>query len=135
MSPELQKVIKDSAFAVQPGRYVYAKVSDAPRLDDAFMLSRDNNETTAVFEVSKSDKFSIIEQNKDLRKLIEISVSAPFYAVGFLAAITRAISAKGCNNLVVSTYSKDYILVTEAHFVQAKQALIELGFSANEDEK
>lgn len=135
MNSELQEVIKDSTFVVHPGMYIYAKVSGAPRLEDAFMLSRDSDETTAVFEASKSDRFIVIEQNKDLRKLIEIKVSAPFYAVGFLAAITKAISAKGCNNLVISTYSKDYILVTEAHFEQARQALVELGFSANEDKE
>jgi hypothetical protein len=63
-----------------------------------------------------------------LRKLIGLKVSAPFYAVGFLAAVAGAITAKGCNNLVVSTYSKDYVLVTLAHFEKARQALLELGF-------
>lgn len=135
MKSDLQEVIKNSTFAVHPGKYVYAKVASAPNLDDAFMISRDDNEITAVFEVARVGSFAIIEQNKDLRKLIEIKVSAPFYAVGFLAAITEAITAKGCNNLVVSTYSKDYVLVTEAHFEQAKQALVELGFSANKDKE
>lgn len=129
MTNELQEVIKSSTFKVQAGLWIYAKVGGQPSLDDCFMLSRDDDELSAVFESGKTDKFEIIEQNKDLRKLIEIKVSAPFYAVGFLAAVTNAISCKGCNNLVVSTYSKDYILVTEAHFEVAKQALIELGFT------
>jgi hypothetical protein len=128
MSPELKQVISSSFFTVHDGTYVYAKVSGQPSLDNCFMLSKDANEITAVFEASKSDKFKIIEKNKDLRKLIEIQVSTPFYALGFLAAVTKAISEKGCNNLIISTYSKDYILVTEAHFSAAKQALIELGF-------
>lgn len=128
MSPELHEIIKSSNFTVYPGSYIYAKVDGAPSLQDAFMLSRDNDETTAVFEVSKIENFTIIEQNKDLRKLIEVTVSVPFYAVGFLAAITEAISAKGCNNLIVSTYSKDYVLVTEAQFEKARQALVDMGF-------
>lgn len=125
---ELEEIIKSSTFKVHEGSWVYASVSGQPNIDDCFMLSKDEDEVTAVFEVSKSDKFEIIEKNKDLRKLIEINVSVPFYAVGFLAAITKAISSKGCNNLIVSTYSKDYVLVTEAQFEQAKEALLELGF-------
>lgn len=128
MSPELKQVIASSFFTVHSGNYVYAKISGQPSLDDCFMLSKDADEITAVFEASKSDQFEIIEKNKDLRKLIEIQVSTPFYAVGFLAAVTQAISDKGCNNLVVSTYSKDYILVTEAQFPTAKQALVDMGF-------
>lgn len=126
--PELEEIIKASTFKVHEGLWVYAKVSGSPKLDDCFMLSRDEDETTAVFESGKAAQFEVIEQNKDLRKLIEIKVSAPFYAVGFLAAVTKAISSKGCNNLVVSTYSKDYVLITEAQFKTAEEALIELGF-------
>lgn len=128
MSTELEEIIKTSTFKVHDGSWVYAKVAGQPKLDDCFMLSRDDDEVTAVFEASKSSNFEVIDQNKDLRKLIEIKVSAPFYAVGFLAAITKVISSKGCNNLLVSTYSKDYVLVTEAQFETAKQALLELGF-------
>lgn len=128
MSDDLEEIIKTSAFKVHEGNWIYAKVSGRPNIDDCFMLSQDADEVTAVFEKSKVSRFEILEQNKDLRKLIEIVVSAPFYAVGFLAAITKAISSKGCNNLLVSTYSKDYVLVTESQFEQAKRALLELGF-------
>lgn len=127
MNDELSKIMEASTFGVCEGSWVYAKVAGEPKLNDCFMLSRDDEEMTAVFEESKASSFEIIERNKDLRKLIEIKVSAPFYAVGFLAAITNAISSKGCNNLIISTYSKDYVLVTEAQFDQAKQALLELG--------
>lgn len=123
----LQHIIASSSFTVHDGRWIYARVGGEPKLADCFMLSRDKDEVTAVFEETKAKRFEILEQNKDLRKLIEIKVSAPFYAVGFLAAITEAISAKGCNNLIVSTYSKDYVLVTDAHFPTAQQALTELG--------
>lgn len=129
MNDQLTEIIKTSTFKVHEGSWIYAKVSGQPSLGDCFMLSKDEDEITAVFEVSNAGRFVIVEQNKDLRKLIEIKVSAPFYAVGFLAAITKAISSKGCNNLIVSTYSKDYVLVTESLFVQAKQALLELGFN------
>ncbi len=127
ISNEPQKVLDTSTFIAHEGEWIYSKVSEIPNLDDCFMVSKDEDEVTAVFEKSKADKIQVIEQNKDVRKLIEVRVSAPFYAVGFLAAITGAISGKGCNNLVISTYSKDYIMVTLEHFDKAKQALKELG--------
>ena len=128
MNETLKSIINSSSFLVHPGEYVYAKVSGQPKLEDAFMLSRDEDEVTAVFDKPNINKFEIIEQNKDLRKLIEIKISKPFYATGFIAAVTQAISSKGCNNLVVSTYSKDYVLLTLEHFEKGKAALIEIGF-------
>jgi hypothetical protein len=98
MTPELeqllQEVIRTSTFTVHSGSFVYAKVSGRPSFTDAFMISSDDDELTAVYEQSKADKFEVIEQNKDLRKLIELRISKPFYAIGFLAAVTKAISSK-----------------------------------------
>lgn len=127
ISEDLQKVLDTSTFKVHEGEWIYAKVNGATSLEDCFMMAKDSDEITAVFEKSKADKFEIIDQNKDLRKLIEVRVSAPFYAVGFLAAITGAISSKGCNNLVISTYSKDYVMVTLEHFDNAIEALEQIG--------
>ena len=91
------------------------------------MVSRDEDETTAVFEQSKKYKFEILEENKDSRKLIEVAVSVPFYSVGFLATISQAIAGKGMSILIVSTYSKDYILIVSQKLEVAKIALTELG--------
>ena|SRR3989344_5995825 len=127
MDDRLKKIIESSEFVVHDGEFVYAKLSSLPSSDDYFMISRDEDEITAVFDKEKRDSFQIIEENKDIRKLIQLKVSTPFYATGFLAAATGAISSKGCNNLIISTYSKDYVLVTIDQFEQAKQALLELG--------
>ena len=80
--------------------------------------------------ISLSKKaYDVIEKNKDLWKLIEFKISTPFYVVGFLSTISKTIAAQGCNCLIVSTYSKDYLLVREDEFDRAKSALIGLGFS------
>lgn len=128
-NPTLVDIIKTSTFRVIDGLWLYAKVASAPNIEDCFLISKDDDEITVAFEESKKDKMDILETNKDARRLIEVRVSAPFYAVGFLAAITGAISKKGCNNLVVSTYSKDYVLVTDEQFDRAREALLELGFT------
>lgn len=95
MNDGLKKIIESSSFKVHDGEWVYAKMNKAPQLEDCFMASTDQDEITACFKKEDEEKFDILEKNKDLRKLIEIKVSAPFYAVGFLAAVTGAISAKG----------------------------------------
>lgn len=73
-------------------------------------------------------EFNIIEKNKDFWALIALNVSAPFYSVGFLAAVTSAIAKEDRNILVVSTYSKDYILVQYEFLEGARRVLLSLGF-------
>ena len=131
MNKKLEEIIAKSTFSVKKGQYIYAKVSADLNLDDCFMISRDSDEITAVFEESKLDRFEIIERNKDLYKLIELKVSVPFYAVGFLAAVTTSLSSKDVNSLVVSTYSKDYILVRVEQLDLAVSAFTELGLKKN----
>src|SRR5436190_7392963 len=128
MNSELKKVIESSSFLVLKGEWVYAKVSEIPKGGNYFMVTKDIDEITAVFEESQRDQFKIIEENKDLRKLIELKVSIPFYSVGFLATVTGTIAEQGLNVLVVSTYSKDYILVKTESLQIVKEALLKLGF-------
>lgn len=127
MKKALKEIIESSTFAVMPGRYVYAKAAKVPNLSNCFMISKDKDEITAIVEESNIRKIDVIEKNKDLYKLIELKVSLPFYAVGFLAAVTNAISAEGMNNLVISTYSKDYLLVRVEHEQKAREVLLRLG--------
>jgi hypothetical protein len=61
-------------------------------------------------------------------KLFEIRPVTPFLAVWFLATITRAVADQGLNILVVSTYSKDYILVKDETYTNASEALKWLWF-------
>ncbi len=133
MNQKLKEIIASSKFRVEPGNYVYAKVSKTPNLEDCFMISKDKDETTVVLEEKDLPKVEIIEKNKDLYKLFELKVSLPFYAVGFLAAVTEAISSNGMNNLLISTYSKDYVLVRLEHEQKAKEALLNLGFKEIEN--
>lgn len=130
MDKELQKIIRKSIFSIQKGSYIYAKVSSDLNFDNCFMLSRDKDEITAVFREEKIDQFEVIERNKDLYRLIELKVSLPFYAVGFLAAVSGAIAKSGMNDLIVSTYSKDYVLVRDDCIDKARNILLDLGFTA-----
>ncbi|MBM2820742.1 MAG: hypothetical protein HW405_502 [Candidatus Berkelbacteria bacterium] len=92
------------------------------------MISKDADEITVVAEEKNLENLEIIERNKEDYKLIALKVSLPFYAVGFLATVTSAIAKEGMNVLVISTYSKDYILVKEENIVKVEQILLKLGF-------
>jgi hypothetical protein len=129
MNDDLKKVIESSSFIVHEGKYVYTKVRTAPPIDKHFLVSRDADEITVVTKEENLSDLDVIERNKDDYSLIELRVSVPFYSVGFLASVSSAIASEGMNILIVSTYSKDYLMVRVAHTEKAIQVLIGLGFS------
>lgn len=128
MNDELKKIIEQSTFEIQPGRFVYTKVKSVSALTKHFMVSKDQDEITVVTQEENIEDLDLIERNKDNYSLIALSVSVPFYSVGFLATVSGAIAKAGMNILIVSTYSKDYIMVRGDKLEQAKQVLLSLGF-------
>ena len=128
MDKKLKKIIASSTFEVIHGRFVYTKVSKEPRLHNHFLISRDKDEITVVTEEGNLGELKIIERNKDYWTLIALNVSAPFYSVGFLAAVSSAIAKANRDVLIVSTYSKDYILVQHDFLDGVKRVLFALGF-------
>lgn len=129
MNNDLKKIISSSSFILHEGRFIYTKVRIAPPTGKHFLISKDNDEITVVTKEENIGELDLIEKNKDYYSLIELKVSLPFYTVGFLATVSSAIANKGMNILIVSTYSKDYILVREEHEKNAILTLTELGFS------
>jgi hypothetical protein len=75
------------------------------------MVSKDQNEITVVTKEENLSKLDVIEKNKDYYQLIELKVFIPFYSVGFLASVANIIAEREMNILIISTYSKDYIMV------------------------
>ncbi len=107
---------------------MYAQVLNAPSVDKHFMVSKDADEVTVVTKEENLPELDIKERNKDFYRLIALNVSIPFYSVGFLATISQAIAEQGMNILIVSTYSKDYIMVKDDKLEKAKSVLMGLGF-------
>lgn len=127
MNDELKKIIEQSSFEVQDGTYIYTKVASKPTTDH-FIVSQDKDEITVITTDDKLGELDLVERNKDNYKLITLNVSIPFYSVGFLAIVSGAIAKEGMNILIVSTYSKDYILVREDRIEKAREVLSSLGF-------
>jgi len=128
MNSEIQKIIKESSFKIEEGRFVYAKVLEVPKMEKHFMVSKDVDEITVITKEENMAELALIERNKDFYCLIALNVSIPFYSVGFLATVSQAIADGGMNILMVSTYSKDYILVKDDKIEEARMALLQLGF-------
>jgi len=120
--------IAQSNFEIQPGRYVYAKVAAVSADDSHFLISRDADEITVVTTEDRLGSLQLIERNKDLYKLIALNVSVPFYSVGFIATVCDALASAGLNVLVVSTFSRDYIMVRVDLIERATAILLSLGF-------
>jgi hypothetical protein len=127
MQYNLQKIISSSTFEAYSGSYIYAKTNKIPIDVKFFALTVDNDEITVVLEKSHIDGLDFEAKNKDEYSLIALNVLVPFYCVGFLAEITKVIASKGMNILIVSTFSKDYILVRSDKREDALKALLELG--------
>lgn len=132
MDKNLEKIIKSSTYAVSKGRYVYAKVSKLPIKGKHFMISTDSDEITVVTEERNLKYLDLMERNKENYALIALNVSLPFYSVGFLASVSNEIAKKEMDVLIVSTYSKDYIMVKEENLTKTLYILKELGFEACE---
>jgi len=126
ITPNINEIIRTSIVIVHKGRYAYVK-TDEVEIGDHFLITKDRDETTVITE---EKNLQDMEYDKDVKwfKLVEIRVSAPFVAKGFLAKITKTIADKDLNVLVVSTFSKDYVLVREETWETAIKALEEVGF-------
>jgi hypothetical protein len=125
MNTKLKKIIQQSSFEVIEGDFIYGKAATYPEGEDHFMVSKDKDEITVVTKAENERKLNLIEKNKDVYALIALNVSVPFYSVGFLAAVSKAIADRGIDILIISTYSKDYILVKKSELDSAKAALRE----------
>lgn len=127
MSGDIEKIIKESTFKAEEERFAYAKVSEVSNAEKHFMVTRDSDEITVVTKEENLCSLNIKEKNKDFYKLIALNVSVPFYCVGFLASISAAMAGEGMDILIVSAYSKDYIMVKEDNLEKAVSVLSNLG--------
>jgi hypothetical protein len=127
MDDNLKKIIQGSTFKVIDGDFAYVKVASIPS-GRYFMVTTDNDEITVITETSRLSELNILERNKDIYGLIALNVSVPFYSVGFLAAVSNAVAESGMNILIVSTYSKDYILIRKDKLYECRKILFTLGF-------
>lgn len=128
----LIEAIPKSKAIVKKGRYAYVKTDKVDNFKDYFMVSTDEDEITVVTEENKLNTLNV-EKLVGYYKLIEFRVAIPFEVVGFLSKIAETIKNQGLNILIVSTFSKDYIMLKEETYKKGIDALKDLGFPIEED--
>ena len=126
----LDEVVRTSEVVVHQGRYAYLKALQVGA-GDHFLVARDADEVTVVTE-ERNVASTEHSESTQWFVLMEIRVSMPFVAKGFLAKVTATMADVDLNVLVVSTYSKDYIMVREEGRETAIAALRQAGFPVSE---
>jgi len=92
------------------------------------MVFRDERETTVVTREEHLGDVDVIERNRDLWQLINLEPPTPFYCVGFLAKVSALLAGEGIDILVVSTFSRDCVLVKVEDGAKAIALLEGAGF-------
>lgn len=124
---DLQEAISKSIATVMKGTYVYVKTDEVYKLDIHFVVSKDKDEVTVITKKENIKELNVLELVGDY-KLIEFKPVVPFQTVGFLAKIAEVIANQGMNILIVSTFSKDYIMIKEEFSEKGIKALKDIGF-------
>lgn len=124
---DLKEAIPKSIATVMNGTYVYVKTDKVENSGIHFMVSKDKDEITVVTKKKNIKDLNVLELVGDY-KLIEFKPAVPFQTVGFLAKIAEVIANQGMNILIVSTFSKDYIMIKEKELEKGLGALKDTGF-------
>lgn len=127
MDNKILDMFGKSSFVISNEKYIYAKVKSVPLDGGHFMVSKDSDEITVVTTEANESKLDLIEKNDNLWRLVSLNLETPFMA-GTMATINTACFKKGLNNLIVSTYSKDYIIVKDSQVDDIREVLKALGF-------
>jgi len=130
MNRDLKEIIRTSSLIVHEGSFIYAKVKTVPVTGKPFLISQDDDEITVVTKKQQISELDLIKSNDTVRSLLEIKFSADSPdAVGFLAAVSTALAEEGISISVVSTFSKDYLIVSNQDKEKAVEKLKNIGFS------
>jgi hypothetical protein len=128
-SPTLQETIEQSPFVLHPLRYAVLQVAECPNPQPHFLVTHETEEISVITTEDKLEMLApqILEQQLWFR-LLEFKMSTPFETPGFLAAIASKLASRQLNILLVSTFSKDWLLLREDDLKAGLSSLHELGF-------
>lgn len=128
----LESVISDSPVEHVSG-YYYVLVTSNLATGTLFASLSDGIEQTYVVRTDvPSDNLNSCGRGP--YRLLRLRVARPFEAPGFLAAACTAVASAGCNVLVYSTFSFDYLLVAGGDLPVAFAALLHRGFGGKESD-
>jgi hypothetical protein len=128
MNDQILDMLSKSTYTILDKKYVYVTVAKAPAISNHFMISKDADEITVVTEEKNLADLEIIKKNENLWRLVSVNMSIPFMA-GSLVTINAACAKQGLNNLIISTFSKDYILIKDSQVEKVRGVLKDFGIA------
>ena len=128
LTEALRQVISQSPVVLHPARYAVLQVENCPDPRPHFLVCHEADEITVITTEQEAQRLSGVRQREQWFRLLEFRMSTPFATPGFLATISQAIAARGLNQLLVSTFSKDWLLLREEDLSSGWEILGELGF-------
>ena len=126
MNDKIWEMLKKSTYTILDKKYVYVTVANEPAISNHFMISKDADEITVVTEEANLSSLEVLKKNENLWRLVSINMSIPFMA-GSLVTVNAACAKQGLNNLIISTYSIDYILIKDSQIEKVREVLQTFG--------
>lgn len=101
----------------------------SPRMTAPFMIFRDLYETTLLLDeidFSKLKNTTINARVEGSFRLLTFDIELDFNVVGYLAEVTRVLSAAKIPVIVVSSFSRDHLLIKQDDLGKALKVLGEV---------
>ena len=136
--PSVDELLRETKIQVAPATYVVIGVEHpdwqrllenpelSPRSDAPFMIMRDAHEVTLVIE--EDDWLRIRHAVRDAQvernyRLLTLDIKLPWTTVGYLARVTEILAAEKVSVGVMSSFSRDHLLIKQDDLGKALRAL------------
>ncbi|MCU1264781.1 MAG: amino acid-binding domain protein [Acidobacteria bacterium] len=137
-APSVAELLRETKVEVAPASYVVVGVGLqdwqrlledpdlSPRANAPFMILRDAHEVTMVIE--EDDWRRIRHAVRDARseagyRLVTLDIELPWTTVGYLARITELLAAEKISVGVLSSFTRDHLLIKQADLGNALRVL------------
>ena len=124
------QIIAQSDFYLEPDAFFVVQASYVRTSELHRLVCRDEKETTVITTEAGLSDLDIIAINQEQWRLLVINCANPFYCVGFLTAISTAMTDADIDILLTSTFSRDLVFVPAQDCDRAVALLRQLGFVA-----
>ena len=98
----------------------------SPRVDAPFMIFRDAHEVTLVIEDGDWQRIRHAVRDAKVEtdyRLVTLDIELPWHVVGYLARITEILASANVSVGVLSSFSRDHLLIKQADLGTALKVL------------
>ncbi len=132
----LEALLREMNPVLQDGEYVFCSVEPAKASELSLTpIGQFIEKEGLTIIVEKTDALANRLEFSYLSKMITLEIHSSLNAIGFLAAITEKLAAKGVSVNVVSSYFHDHLFVPVHRAGEAMTILNTLSETASNQEK